>query len=175
MNTSKIKFPVIILLMSIALTSWTTKANAQQINGLVEKQAIQEVELRFAESLDTKNWDLANSLFTDDVKADFSAYGIPAKTMKKEELIGLFKYSFRNEKMVTEHLYTNFIIEVSGKTATCRFNFVGNHFVKGLEGGEDFYLYAQYNDKLKKTEKGWKISERTLTIIYTKGNGAMLK
>lgn len=148
--------------------------NEQQLNELVAKQAIQEVELRFAQSLDTKNWELASTLFTDHVKADFSAYGIPAKTMKKEELIGLFQYSFRNEQLITEHLYTNFLIEVSGKTATCRFNFVGNHYVKGLEGGDDFYLFAQYDDKLEQTENGWKIGERTLAIFYTKGNGAML-
>lgn len=145
-----------------------------QLNELASKQAIQEVELKFAQSLDTRNWELASSLFTDDVVADYSAYGIPAKTMKKEELIGVFRYAFRNEKLVTEHLYTNFLIAVSGKTATCRFNFVGNHYVQGLEEGDDFYLYAQYNDKLEKTENGWKISERTLTIFYTKGNAAML-
>jgi SnoaL-like domain len=147
----------------------------QQVSDLVSKQAIQELELKFAHSLDTKNWDLAGKLFTDEVVADFSAYGIPAKTMKKDDLIGLFKYSFRNEKLVTEHLYTNFFIEVNGKTATCRFNFIGNHFVKGLEGGDDFYLYAQYNDKLKQTENGWKISERTLTVFNTKGNATMLR
>jgi hypothetical protein len=148
--------------------------NEQQLNELVAKQAIQEVELRFAQSLDTKNWELASSLFTDEVVADFSAYGIPAKTMKKEELIGLFQYSFRNEKLITEHLYTNFLIEVNGKKATCHFNFIGNHYVKELESGEEFYLYAQYSDKLEQTEDGWKISERTLTIFYTKGNATML-
>lgn len=144
------------------------------VNELIAKQAITEVEFRFAHSIDTKNWELATTLFADDVKADFSVWGIPARAMKKEELIGLFKYSFRNERLITEHLYTNFLIEVTGKTANCRFNFIGNHYVKELEGGEEFYLYAQYHDKLENTETGWKISERTLTIFYTKGNVAML-
>lgn len=147
----------------------------QQLNEYVAKQAIQEVELTFAHSLDTKNWELASTLFANQVIADFTAYGIPAKTMSKEELIALYQYSFRNEKLITEHLYTNFLITIDGRTATCRFNFVGNHFVKDLEGGDDFYLFAQYQDTLEQTEKGWKINKRTLTIFYTKGNAEMLR
>jgi hypothetical protein len=177
MKLNKMKFSAIIILMTIVLAGWTAPDKTGKLppDDLASKQAIQELEFRFAQSLDTKYWVLAGKLFTDEVKTDFSAYGIPAKPMKKDELIGLYKYSFRNEKMVTEHIYSNFLIEVNGKTATCRFNFLGNHFVKGLEGGDDFYLYGQYSDKLQQTANGWKISERTLTVFYTKGNAAMLK
>ncbi len=150
------------------------KENKQQVWELLAKQAIQEIELKFAHALDTKDWTLAAALFADIIQADFSAYGIPAKAMQNGELIGLYQYSFRNEKLVTEHLYTNFMIEINGGTASCRFNFIGNHYVAGLEDGEEFYLYAQYNDKLAYENGGWKINERRLKIFYTKGNASML-
>lgn len=149
-------------------------ATEQQFNELISKQAIQEVALRFAQALDTKDWELASSLFVEEVKADFSAYGIPAQTMKKEALIGLYQYSFRNEKLITEHLYTNFLIDIDGKNAFCTFNFIGNHHVPGLETGDEFYLYGQYHDQLEFDGQRWKIKERALVIFYTKGNAAML-
>jgi len=79
---------------------------------------IQEPRHRFGRALDQRDWDLFGSLFTDEVEADFSAFGIPAARLPRARIIDVMKHSFRRGEMKSHQVYSNFEIEVGGDGAT---------------------------------------------------------
>ena len=52
--------------------------------------------------------------------------------------------------------------------------FLGQHYIRGFEGGEEFYLRADYKDQLIRTEHGWKIRAITLTTLFYVSCSAIL-
>jgi hypothetical protein len=64
-------------------------------------------------------------------------------------------------------------VRVDGDTATCRCYLVGQHIKQGLPGGEHFIMSGTYSDRLARTADGWRITERSLEILWTEGNPAV--
>jgi 3-phenylpropionate/cinnamic acid dioxygenase small subunit len=147
----------------------------ERIQQLWDIAAIQDLRNKFGEALDNKNWDLFGKLFADEVLTDWTAWGVPKQTMKKEDIVTMFSQgAFRRPELITEHLYTNFRITVDGDQATCVSNFLGQHFIPDFEGGSEFYLRGEYTDNLIRTIGGWAISSLRLRVFYTSGNPKLL-
>jgi 3-phenylpropionate/cinnamic acid dioxygenase small subunit len=145
-----------------------------QLQELLDREAIKELRYKFAEGLDNKDWDLFQSLFLDEIHTDFSDWGISPMVMKREDFVNFFKQAFSKVGLKTQHIYSNFRIAIEGNSATCKSNFLGQHFIKDCQGGEEFFLKAEYTDKLTKTNDGWKFSNIKLSIFYTSGNASIL-
>ena len=62
---------------------------------------------------------------------------------------------------------------MDGDTATCRCYLVGQHIKQGPPGGEHFIMSGTYSDRLARTADGWRITERSLEILWTEGNPAV--
>ena len=145
-----------------------------QLQELLDREAIKELRYKFAEGLDNKEWNLFQSLLLDEIHTDFSDWGISPKVMKREDFVNIFKHSFSKDGLKTQHIYSNFRIAIKDNTATCKSNFLGQHFIKDFKGGEEFLLKAEYTDKLTKTNDGWKFSDIKLSIFYVSGNASIL-
>ena len=143
---------------------------------LLDREELREVRARFAWTLDTRNWASFASLFTDDVDVDLSAVGVPAARLTREEVVALFRHSFRRPitEMGTQQLYGNMVVELDGDSATVRSYLLGHHHVAGMEGGEDVELRAAYTDRLVRTSVGWRITAMTLHVLSLTGNAAIL-
>ena len=140
-----------------------------------DKLAIMEIKSLWGEALDNKDWALLLSLFTDEVDTDFSTYGIQPQKIPNSELIKSFvSGTFKRKELKTQHLYTNFRIEVKGDHAISKCNFIGQHFIKDFEGGEECNLRGEYIDELIRTENGWKINKITFHQFYITGNSKIL-
>jgi 3-phenylpropionate/cinnamic acid dioxygenase small subunit len=149
--------------------------NVSTLQGLLDREAIKEVRALLAQALDYQDWSLFESLFTEEVETDFTAYGVPARKVRREELRQSYQHNLSREGLRTQHISSNFRITVNGDTAQCISNFLGQHYIQGFEGGEEFFLRAEYTDQLVRTEHGWKIRALTLTILfYVSGNPAIL-
>ena len=149
--------------------------NDQVLQELLDREAIKEVRALLAQALDYKDWALFESLFLEEVEADFTAYGVPAQKVRREDLRASYQHNLSREGLRTQHISSNFRITIHGDTALCTSNFLAQHYIKGFEGGEEFFLRAEYRDQLVRTENGWKISTITLsTLFYVSGNPAIL-
>ena len=147
----------------------------QKLQELLDREAIKEIRAMLAQALDYKDWALFESLFLEEVEADFTAYGVPKQKVRREDLRGSYQHNLSREGLRTQHISSNFRITVDGDTARCVSNFLAQHYIKGFEGGEEFFLRAEYQDQLTRTEGGWKISAITLkTLFYVSGNPAIL-
>lgn len=143
---------------------------------LLDRAAIEAVRHRFALALDTRDWALSGSLFTDEVDADLAAVGSPRRTQPKADLVALFRHAFRRPaaENPTQQLYGNLPIEVTGDTATCSSYLVGHHTIPDFAGGDEATLRARYVDRLTRTSDGWKIAALTLHVFSITGNAAIL-
>lgn len=136
---------------------------------------IQEVRHSFARALDARDWALLDSLFLDEVDADLSAFGVPPGRKSRAELVGIFRHAFRRpaSENPTQQLYSNFSIDVAGDQATCRSYLVGHHVLPGTPGGDEVTLRAEYVDRLRRTQDGWKLAGLTLRVLSMSGNPAV--
>lgn len=147
----------------------------QNIQELFDREAIKEVRARFAQALDFKDWTLFESLLLEELDTDYADFGIPAQKMHREDLSKIFRFAFSKEGLRTQHIISNFRITVTGDTAQCISHFLGQHYIQGFEGGDEFFLKAQYTDQLVRTEDGWKIGALTFTVFYMSGNRALIE
>jgi len=143
---------------------------------LLDRDAIKDVRYHFALAVDTRDWALFETLFTDEVDVDLPALGGPRRTMPKAELAAIFRHTFRRPaaENPTQQLYGNLLVEVDGDAATCDSYLVGYHHIPGFEGGDDATLRARYTDHLTRTPDGWRIAATAIHVFSVTGNPQIL-
>jgi hypothetical protein len=139
--------------------------DAQQL--LVDRAAITDVTIRYCWALDTKDWAVLDSVFTEDANGDLLEDVVGRVAIKKRVETAL---SHMDE---TQHLISNHQIVVQGDTATCRCYLQAQHVRKAAHGGPNFIIAGRYEDELKRTPEGWRISFRRLVVMWTDGNPAV--
>jgi 3-phenylpropionate/cinnamic acid dioxygenase small subunit len=117
--------------------------------------------------LDTKDWAVLDSVFTEDANGDLLEDVVGRVAIKKRVETAL---SHMDE---TQHLISNHQIVVQGDTATCRCYLQAQHVRKAAHGGPNFIIAGRYEDELKRTPEGWRISFRRLVVMWTDGNPAV--
>lgn len=149
--------------------------NEQKLQELLDREAIKELRYKYAQALDYQDWTLLESLTLATLDTDFTLWGIPPQKSTQADFINSFKHNLSREGLKTQHIFSNFRIKVNGDTATCNSYLLAQHYIQGFEGGEEFFLRAEYSDKLVRTNDGWKISAVTLAaLFYLSGNPAIL-
>lgn len=141
---------------------------ANTLEELLDRQAIVDVTIDYGWILDHGDHQLLRRVFTDDahaVLAGFECHGVEPIIAKVDSAL--------NPLSVSQHIITNHQVEVTGDTATSRCYLHAQHTLRGTEGGENFIMAGRYQDELVRTEQGWRIAKRVLTIDWTEGNPAV--
>jgi len=139
--------------------------DAQQL--LVDRAAITDVTIRYCWALDTKDWAVLDTVFTEDANGDLLEDVVGRVAIKKRVETALSRMD------ETQHLISNHQIVVQGDTATCRCYLQAQHVRKAAHGGPNFIIAGRYEDELKRTPEGWRISFRRLVVMWTDGNPAV--
>jgi hypothetical protein len=139
--------------------------DAQQL--LVDRAAITDVTIRYCWALDTKDWAVLDTVFTKDANGDLLEDVVGRVAIKKRVETALSRMD------ETQHLISNHQIVVRGDTATCRCYLQAQHVRKAAHGGPNFIIAGRYEDELKRTPEGWRISFRRLVVMWTDGNPAV--
>ncbi|QZT64186.1 nuclear transport factor 2 family protein [Mycolicibacterium austroafricanum] len=106
---------------------------------------------RYARAVDTKDWDLYRSVFTDDAHIDYSSAGIPPGS--RDEIADLFSKAFGAVPW-TMHYITNIEADVDGDTATVRAMFYNPMQLPGM--AEQSSCGGYYFHELVRTSDGWR-------------------
>jgi hypothetical protein len=119
---------------------------------------------RYARGVDTKDWDLYRSVFTDDAVIDYSANGIPAGS--REEIVEFMRETFSAGVTMSMHYITNIEVAVDGgqersdpgngvgDAATVRAMFYNPTKLAWLDDMSFFGGY--YHHELVRTADGWR-------------------
>ena len=133
---------------------------------LVDRAEISDLLDDYAYGIDTRDFDLVASLFTDDAVLDYTSSGGPRAA--REEVMDWLRASLPAVAL-TQHLLTNRRIRIDGDTATSRTELFNPLLFEGGEGTQLLLLGGDYSDRLVRTDRGWRIIERVHTTTWTAG------
>jgi 3-phenylpropionate/cinnamic acid dioxygenase small subunit len=136
---------------------------------LVDRLAIQELVVRYAWAIDTKDWAALDSVFLPDAWLDYSSN--PGGAVGHYPEIRAWLEKSLAPFPVTQHLVTNIDATIDGDRATCR-TMVYNPMGAATREGplHFFFLGGRYDDELVRTADGWRIAKRVETLLWFQGS-----
>jgi hypothetical protein len=128
--------------------------------GAEDERAIVTILLRYATGIDTRDWALFRSCFSDDFEADYGEFG----RWRGPREITEYMRQAHADLGKTLHRMTNFTIEHDGGCVRAR-SYVDALLMPAATGGQIHRGIGWYNDLMLRTSNGWKISRRTFNPV----------
>ncbi len=124
----------------------------------------------YAYGIDTRDWALYRSIFTEIIAMNFHSYnGQPESTLFADEWVASCRTLFSG-LTATQHSMSNPLVEVAGEHARCRMYMQAEHFLTTDQGSNSYALGGYYDDRLVRVDGGWKIEAVTLKVLWHRGN-----
>jgi 3-phenylpropionate/cinnamic acid dioxygenase small subunit len=134
---------------------------------LGDRLEINDLLVRYAWAIDTKDWDALDAVFTADAHIDYTATGGIAGSLGEikpwlAESLAAFP--------ATQHLLSNSQVTIAGDTATARTAVYNPMGAATREGPlHFFFMGGYYADRLVRTPAGWRIKERVEHFVWMDG------
>ena len=123
-------------------------------------------------AVDSQQWNLFDSIFTEDVAADF---GGPACWQGLAPLKQAFE-AIHAPFASTQHATRGHHVALNGSDAATCLSYVHGRFIREVpEGGNMFESIGWYDDALVRTPAGWRIARRSCRIQWWGGNPTVLQ
>lgn len=128
---------------------------------------IERVLNRYFRAIDTKDWDLLDSVFTADATVHYTTPSeIETTFAKMKPIFAIFTDSF----FFTQHSPSRIVVDVDGDTARSSNNLRAIHVQETHEGEPNTWVvYGDYFDDLVRTSDGWRIARRSFRGSHTEG------
>lgn len=135
------------------------------IEQLIDRTEVDDLLICYATAVDTKDWDLYETCFTEDAFIDYeSAGGIKGKLPEVRAWLEKTLVMFP----MTQHVVCNRVVKLDGDAGTARSVFYNPMGLPQENNGQIlFFDGGYYNDKLIRTADGWRISERIEESSYS--------
>ena len=141
-----------------------------QLQFLLDRAAISDVQLRYATGVDMRDWPLYRSCFTDEIDTDFSSVvDRPPQHMKADDWVEFARRTINGMK-ATQHMITNHVITIEGDEATCVAYVQARHHLPNETGDADQTMFGYYTNRFVRTPDDWKIRACKLTVTWNSGN-----
>ena len=134
-------------------------------------EAITRLRYQYAVSIDTRDYQLHRSLYTDRISMDFSSYsgGDGPIEMAADDWVANIRTLF-DGLSATQHVMTNPLVEVDGNAARQRMYMKAEHFLIEEDVQGEFAIGGYYDDIAVRTDEGWKLSSVKLTVLWRRGD-----
>jgi|GEM_PF-5992042 len=148
---------------------------AEQVRELLDKREIEELLHKLCYLIDTfQIGRIGPEIYTPEGSDDHG--GGPVKG--RDAIVAWYEDSTANIAAVTHNL-SNVMVEVDGDAATARCNVVVWAWTlsgapDNVTGNADYVLSLVYEDRLGRSEEGWRIEERVLVANTSKTGTAYL-
>jgi len=118
---------------------------------LLDRLAIADLLTTYAHAVDTRDWDLFRSVFTDEAEIDYTnAGGIAGTVTEVADWLARTMQLFS----ATQHLVSNMMVTIDGDTASARAMFYNP--MRFADDGPFFHCGGWYNHDLVRTADGWR-------------------
>ena len=121
------------------------------VQAVADKLEIHEQLARYARGVDTHDWDLWKSVFTEDAVVDYSQSGVISGS--RDEVAAFLAEAFATIPWATHHI-TNVEIDLDGDRAQVRAMFFNPMQIPGMD--ESSSTGGYYHHEFVRTEDGWK-------------------
>lgn len=135
--------------------------------------AITRLRYEYAFGIDTRNYELFRSVFTELITMDFSSYsGQPSATLAADAWVARCATLF-DSLDATQHTMTNPLVDVAsdGRSARQRMAMQAAHFLDGVE----FTIGGYYDDRVVRVDDGWKLEAVTLNVTWRRGDASIMR
>lgn len=143
---------------------------SDDLRWLQDRSDVTDVIMRFATSVDTLDFDLYRSIFADEVDMDVSSFsGLPPERVSMDA----WTYQIRGFLPgfdATQHVLSNFVIDVAGEDAKVVVYMKAEHFVANDQGDNSHAIGGHYEFGLSRVLGDWKIVAMTLNVTWSRGN-----
>lgn len=144
-------------------------ADARSAELLADRQEIIDLTITYCWAIDTKQWDVLDDVFLPDATA---LLAMPAP------LEGIAAIRERISSALTplddsQHIVANHQVVIDGDQATCRCYLQAQHVRHAAAesgGGANFIIAGRYEDRMVRTENGWRIAHREIIPMWREGN-----
>lgn len=140
------------------------------IEDLFAEREIQRQLIAFARAMDNRDWEAIEAITSEDIRADFGLGEIQGRS----SLIELIR-SFLDNCGETQHLLGNFVIEVTGDTATSEAYVSDMHLDKDNSDSVSFRTLGNYSDTWEKVDGAWIMTRRIKDNRATIGSMEVFK
>lgn len=135
-----------------------------------DRFAIIRVLDRYAEVLDTRDWEALCDVFTEHVEMDFVAW-----KASDLEAVRTNIRSFLDGCGPSQHLLGNYRVEFSdADTAESACYIRVMHFGKDEHEGKTYEMWGEYRDEFVRTPSGWRSRKRTARAHMQQGDPSLL-
>jgi 3-phenylpropionate/cinnamic acid dioxygenase small subunit len=126
---------------------------------LYDRMEIMDTQNRYATSVDLRDWDLFLSCYTEEMIADMVSVGFEEPlTMSSKDFRAIIQQAVSPFDS-TQHLLSNFVIDVDGDSATCVCYLQAQHFSEDDTGAHSVLIGGYYSNSLIRTPAGWRINK----------------
>jgi len=122
-----------------------------EISEISDRLEIQGLLAKYARAVDTRDWDLWRSLFTEDATVDYSSAGAIAGT--RDEVSAWLEAALGAMQMM-QHFISNIEIDLAGDTAEVRAMFYNPMQLPGM--AELSFCGGYYHHSVVRTPAGWR-------------------
>lgn len=134
-----------------------------------DKEQIAEVLIRYATGIDSKDWPLLRSCWTDEIDVDYQQLG---RFTSADALTDVMRQLHENMGP-TYHRMSNFVIAVDGDRATVRSYVQAVLMLQPDDSTNWVDALGHYDDVFVRTADGWRISERVSRTARTLTGGEL--
>ena len=137
----------------------------RDLETLIDERNIIDLATQYCWALDRRDFDALHEIFLPD------AFAILGET----ECDGIDAITERISSALTpldasQHLVGSHEVRVDADRATHRCYLQAQHVRHAADGGPLWMVGGKYEDELRRTSRGWRISRRILSRIWTDGN-----
>ncbi len=131
---------------------------------------IAETMARFAAGIDTRDWVMYRSVFTEHIDVDYrswrpESYG----PMAADDWVARAKRLFPGLD-ASLHTLSNLRFEIDGDAAVCHAYVRADHYLVNASGDSMFTIGGMYSDRLVRTGTSWLINAKKLQVLWSQGN-----
>jgi len=148
-----------------------TLPDEARLQELSDRAEISDVQLRYATGVDSRDWALLRTCFTDVLEVDFSSgFGFPVVRAPADEWVENVA-PVMGALQATQHMITNHVITFDDDDhATCVAYVQASHHQPNRTGGSDLTVHGFYTNRFERTASGWRIATCKLTVSWMTGN-----
>ncbi|MFH8491839.1 nuclear transport factor 2 family protein [Streptomyces longisporoflavus] len=140
------------------------------MSSAVDRLDIIETCTRMGWYIDQREWESLGDVFSDEIKLDYTSLnGGEPGTVTGKELVAAWSGLLGNFA-ATQHLLSNFLVDVQGDTAVTTAMFQATHRMPNDHGGPLWTLGGTYRIDLERTPGGWRINGIVMTTTWADGN-----
>ncbi len=126
-----------------------------------DREGIEEVLVRYATAIDTRDWDLLRTCFSEHCDADYGEIG----HWHGAEEITAWMARTHDPLGPTMHRITNFAVKAAADRVTSRC-YVHAVVTTG-DRSTSIHAFGWYDDEWEPTGEGWRIGSRLFTTVTT--------